>query len=297
MVREIAVSNHTNTQGRYQLMKHYTYLITNCQEEKCYIGVRSCECDPIDDIGKKYFSSSSDKNFKKDQKNNPQNYQYQVLELFETKNEALLSEIDLHEYFDVGRNIKFYNCAKQKATGFCSAGVSYSKDRKMKVSDQKIYTFIHDAYYGIRVCTRFELMEEFPNLTFNGVHRIISQKYRDKTHQGWRLDTTVLEYKKCKYLIEKNGEQMIVNQQQVEIYKNYGWADLGPFDNKVLFQEINYMEIITPNNEVILCHNRNFKKTCKDLGLPLQSMYDLLKRGCIGLRGKVKGFKISKKDK
>jgi hypothetical protein len=102
---------------------HYTYLITNCQEEKYYIGSRSCDRLPEDDLGKKYFSSSRNYHFIKDQKTNRENYHYQILETFQTKEEALLMEISLHDYFDVGRNERFYNLAKATSTGFDVTGM------------------------------------------------------------------------------------------------------------------------------------------------------------------------------
>lgn len=39
---------------------HYVYRITNKVENKHYYGSRSSNVPPIEDIGKKYFSSSSD---------------------------------------------------------------------------------------------------------------------------------------------------------------------------------------------------------------------------------------------
>jgi hypothetical protein len=49
---------------------HYVYLIEHIYTGKYYIGSRSTNLAPEDDIGKKYFSSSRDKEFKKDQKLN-----------------------------------------------------------------------------------------------------------------------------------------------------------------------------------------------------------------------------------
>ena len=51
---------------------NYVYLITNITNNKKYIGSRSCDIDPYIDI-KRYKSSSNNKEFKLDQKNNPQN--------------------------------------------------------------------------------------------------------------------------------------------------------------------------------------------------------------------------------
>lgn len=66
-------------------MYHYTYRITNTKERMYYYGVHSCYCLPKEDIGVKYFSSSKNKEFIKDQKENPQDYKYKVLKIFETR--------------------------------------------------------------------------------------------------------------------------------------------------------------------------------------------------------------------
>ena len=55
-------------------MNYYVYRITNTVLNKHYYGYRSCKIDPKEDLGKKYFSSSRDKEFIKDQKQNPLNY-------------------------------------------------------------------------------------------------------------------------------------------------------------------------------------------------------------------------------
>ena len=52
---------------------HYVYRITNLIMKMHYYGVRTCKTDPSIDIGKVYFSSSTDKEFMLDQKENPKN--------------------------------------------------------------------------------------------------------------------------------------------------------------------------------------------------------------------------------
>jgi hypothetical protein len=111
----------TRKQKEYKY--HYTYRITNVVEKKYYYGVHSCNCLPKEDIGVKYFSSSKNKAFKDDIKENPQNYKYKVVKIFSTRKEALEHEIFLHAKFNVGVNKKFYNGAKQTSTGFDTTGL------------------------------------------------------------------------------------------------------------------------------------------------------------------------------
>lgn len=101
---------------------HYVYRITNTVENKHYYGKRSSKVEPIKDIGIKYFSSSRDKTFIKDQKDNPQNYKYKIVSVHVSSEEAISKEIKLHSKFNVGKNPYFYNKALQTSKKFLNAG-------------------------------------------------------------------------------------------------------------------------------------------------------------------------------
>jgi hypothetical protein len=88
---------------------HYVYRISNLIENKHYYGVRTTDVEPHLDIGVNYFSSSSDKVFIKDQKQNPQNYKYKVVRVFGDRNTAIKFERFLHLKFNVSTNESFYN--------------------------------------------------------------------------------------------------------------------------------------------------------------------------------------------
>jgi len=108
---------------------HYTYRITNTRLNKHYYGARTTpknkEVLPIDDLGIIYFSSSKDKDFIKDQKENPSDYKYKVIHIFKTRKEAIELEIKLHNKFNVGINESFYNRAKQTSLGFDVTGTTH----------------------------------------------------------------------------------------------------------------------------------------------------------------------------
>ena len=97
---------------------HYVYRIVDILKQKFYYGTRTSKITPQKDIGIKYFSSSSDKEFIEDQKENPQNYKYKVVRVYNTREEAILLEIKLHSKFNVGINEKFYNKVRQTSKGF-----------------------------------------------------------------------------------------------------------------------------------------------------------------------------------
>lgn len=94
----------------------YTYRITNIVENKHYYGFRGTLLNPEDDIGVVYFSSSSNKNFIKEQKEYPERYKYKIIIKTRIKSIAQRFEIKLHKYFKVGTNDNFYNRATQTHT-------------------------------------------------------------------------------------------------------------------------------------------------------------------------------------
>ena len=102
-----------------------------------YIGGRSCKCDPMFDLGVKYFSSSQDKEFMKDQKDNPESYGYQILEEFEKRKEATGLEIELHKHHEVGKNELFYNRSKQTSIGWDTTGTKASKETRKLLSSMR----------------------------------------------------------------------------------------------------------------------------------------------------------------
>ena len=113
---------------------HYVYRITNVVDNKHYYGKRSSSTEPALDLGIKYFSSSSNKSFVNDQKQNPGNYRYKIVFICKSSKEALALEIRLHRKFDVGVNPLFYNRAKQTSTGFDHAGVPLTEAHKKAIS-------------------------------------------------------------------------------------------------------------------------------------------------------------------
>ena len=117
---------------------HYCYLITNIEENKFYIGVRSCNCKPQEDLGIKYFSSSLNKLFKQEQKDYSERFEYQVLQIFNDRISAANYEISLHQKYEVGSNSLFYNKVKQTNTGFDRTGIITSEKTRKKQSEAKI---------------------------------------------------------------------------------------------------------------------------------------------------------------
>lgn len=106
---------------------NYVYLITEISSGLKYIGVRSCDVDPTNDL-KLYKSSSRNKEFLQRQKEFPNDYKYEILSFHDTREDASNEEIRLHELYNVAINPTFINNAKQTSTKFDTTGKVTVKD-------------------------------------------------------------------------------------------------------------------------------------------------------------------------
>jgi len=102
---------------------HYTYYSYE-KWGRGYIGCRSCDCLPEEDVN--YLGSFYDKTFNPSQKI--------ILETFKTRKDAIRAEIKLHNFYDIAANPHFANKAKQTSTRFTQAGVSPSEETRKKLS-------------------------------------------------------------------------------------------------------------------------------------------------------------------
>jgi hypothetical protein len=105
-------------------MNHYVYY---SYEEwgRGYIGVRSCKCNPEEDV--KYFGSFYDKTFKPTKKI--------VIGKFCSRKEAQEAEIILHTFYKVNVNPHFANLARATSSKFVSSAPR-SETFKQQVSSR-----------------------------------------------------------------------------------------------------------------------------------------------------------------
>lgn len=113
---------------------HYVYRITNIIENKHYYGKRTSKIEPKLDLGIKYFSSSSNKEFINDQKSNRHSYKYKIVSYHSSSSEAISKEIKLHSKFNVGVSSNFYSKVKQTFKGFDATGMQPSAETRSKLS-------------------------------------------------------------------------------------------------------------------------------------------------------------------
>ena len=122
------MSNHIYPQ-------HYTYEIRNKESGLRYIGVRSCDCNPHNDS---YFGTCKtlDESIATE---GIENFIKTILQTFDTREEAMQHEIDLHELYDVAKNPLFYNRSKATSVGFyCdNTGNKHTEESKKKMSETR----------------------------------------------------------------------------------------------------------------------------------------------------------------
>ena len=121
---------------------YYVYRITNIVENKHYYGSRVSKCEPIKDLGIKYFSSSRDKDFKEEQKNYTENFKYKVIKIFDNTKDKEIYESYLHQYFNVSKNDSFYNKSNQTPFGWDTTGMVNARDintNETKYVSQKVF--------------------------------------------------------------------------------------------------------------------------------------------------------------
>ena len=116
-------------------MNHYVYLLESRVSTMYYIGCRSCSCKIGDDpyMGSSTAMSQEDKD----------NCNKIILKRFDTREEAITYEIELHNQFDVGNNPEFWNKVKQTSTGFDRTGMKVSEELLNKHYRNKIFSETH----------------------------------------------------------------------------------------------------------------------------------------------------------
>lgn len=116
---------------------NYVYRITNLNpkdSKKYYYGVKSSDKPPLEILGIKYFSTSSDKNFIKEQKVEPNKFKYKVIKLFSNRKDANKFE----EYLLTKINAKSHPFFYNKSNGtpdWDRTGIKDSVETRLKKSN------------------------------------------------------------------------------------------------------------------------------------------------------------------
>jgi len=91
------------------MIYYYVYKITDKKRKKYYIGSRSSEIKPEQDLGHIYFSSSGNKKFITEQRKNPTQFNYEIIKTFSNKLQALKYEKELIQQKNALNNKNYYN--------------------------------------------------------------------------------------------------------------------------------------------------------------------------------------------
>ena len=197
---------------------HYTYWITNTKENKHYLGVRSCDIPPIYDLGVRYFSSSTNKEFIKHQEDYSTQYHYRVIGLFPTRELAMLNEIELHSFYNVKNNSRFYNKTNQTSTGFDASGIrgigkliqQYSKDGVL-IKEDSINIFVNEGFCRKRISACC--------LGKDKTHHEFIWKYKDD------VDFNFPNFNVGKIIQQYSKDGSLIKEATINIFKKEGKID------------------------------------------------------------------------
>lgn len=280
---------------------HYVYKITNTNptdKRRFYIGVRSSSCQPKADI--KYLSSSKPL-IESIEKQGKENFTKEILSIWETRKEAVLEEIRLHELFNVGANPEYYNRAKQTNIGFDTAGCKLTrrpklseeeKERIKKENKLKANAKISKAMKGRKESDETRLKK---SIAFKG--RIFSDESKKKmteARKGWKNPN---KGKKCPQLTgEKNGffgkEHTIKIKQIIKEKTKIWFENLSEEEKKSLVEkraettikngsqkgknnpQAKIYKITSPSGEVIIC-NGDIEIFCRNQNLDYSTMRNI----------------------
>lgn len=103
------------------MKNHYLYLLLG-EDGRFYYGVRSCKCDPQEDV---YMGSYHDTTFKPKRK--------RVLSIWDSREAALAEEVRIHSLKDVAANPRYANRAKQTSVSFDTTGVTLNQEHKARI--------------------------------------------------------------------------------------------------------------------------------------------------------------------
>jgi len=191
---------------------HYTYLITNIENNMHYIGVRSCQ----DNDDSNYMGSSK---YLADAiaYDGIEKFKKRILARWSTRALANAHEIWLHGYYDVKTNCHYYNKSNAIASGFTTYG---NKDviKKAKITRSTV-----KGQERLKAGAKLRQSTYYNDISWC--------KSRDYTHlktissQNW-LDTIGKEQRrKQRATIKKNNVGKLRGEKNKETFNDPLWLD------------------------------------------------------------------------
>lgn len=267
----------------------YVYRITNIIENKHYYGSRTTKnkySKILEEDLKQYKYSSADIDFKNDQKNNPQNYKYKIIKIFNNIGDCMLYESFLHQSIDVSKNENFYNKVSARINHF----IVYWQNRpeeELKLIKAKISKSVKK--------TMSEFSEDRKKEMYRKAHinrdHVKAGKAISLGHSKRTLEDKKLQQKKSfETFQEKYGEDIKCPMDIPEVKKKHSISMKYTIHNKSKEEKNKISDAISirqqgsknsgalkllifDNNDTLLhfC-NGNFFKLCKEMGYPVEKL-------------------------
>jgi len=177
----------------------YVYEIYDKKNNKKYIGFRSSVELPENDLGKNYFSSSSNKEFIENQILFPELFEYKILKTFSNMKDGIQYEKYLLEKYDVKNNKNYYNLSNGYTDYYIPNGTKWLTNGKEDIKlnskniDQLDY-FIERGFYPGRCFN-----ENYPKKNKKMIYKEVNNKLIKKYIYEFELE----DYLKNGYTIEK----------------------------------------------------------------------------------------------
>lgn len=251
-------------------MNFYVYRITDVENNMHYYGSRQSELDPNDDIGVKYFSSSS--LLQEEIRFRPMDFHYKVVFKCKSRSDAYRLERKLHLKFNVSQNESFYNLVvcgsfsrtiframdetrRIKLSSFFKERMSYmNKEERSKKfgSFGKSNPMIRDGGHSEKSKTKMREAQK----------RIVKDRLRkDKDHYTKMAMLAKTPEAKLKAKLKRaNPIKVTFHDNEIKEFLNF--CDLGKFlnlsdqmgsrifENPHLWQKYNILNIVKGNKNV-----------------------------------------------
>ncbi len=258
---------------------HYVYRITNKITNMHYYGDRSCNCHPSEDIGIKYFSTSTLKFFIKDQKINTQDYKYKIVKIFETcREDAKQLEVDLHKRFDVKNHPQFINRANQTSSGFKCASVMSITQKKKISNTLKGRLVSQETRNKLSVVNMGHIQSEYTKAKLKEANtgRVISEETRQKiskSNTGKKRSNEFSEnlskIKKGR-IVSEETRQKISKSNTGKIHSDSTKIKMSKSHLNNKHRRIQNICIFDNLGVCRYCIISSFKKFCQDFDLPYE---------------------------
>ena len=187
-------------------MKNYYTYYSYEEWGRGYIGKRSCDCLPEEDI--EYFGSFKDATFKPTRKIILRSDYANAKELAE-------DEIILHDFYDVAKNPHFANQAKQTSTGFDRTGTKITEETRLKLSESRLGERNH--MFGKTVVHTKETKEKMSESRLGEKNHMFGKKHTEQAIQEM-IEAKVGE--KNPFFGKNHSEESKQRMKEVKWYVN-----------------------------------------------------------------------------